>query len=399
MSRSKREAARAFFGSKKPWSVQKDLILSKYLEAYLKKIVWHMEKQRGWRSEIPPVLLVDAFAGRGWFDDGALGSPLHIIQAADSVALGKYRLVLGNEDPKQHTEVEKLVEGYSQVSALNLEAEKLLKKVSSHVGERALFVFMDPFGIQGYPFREVETLVGRIRSGFSTEMLINFNVNDFHKKSARDSVLSRGIEGLDNNTLSKINNLDTALGGEWWREFQYDRDLSTEDRSRLVIEGYVSKLKQAGFEYVGRCPVREEDEAAPKYRLIHGSRHIDALVLMNDTMGNVIGGQLHERNVESNMPLFGLQAGDAEFQDWERGRHLAKRELEAIVVEEVEGRPGRERIEVWQAIVEAYFLQFLHKEFREVVARLCKAGRIVSERDDGKKGLNKNARLYPADQA
>jgi three-Cys-motif partner protein len=395
MSSSKREAARAFFGSKKPWSVQKDLILSRYLEAYLNKIVWHMEEQRRWRGDIPPVLIVDAFAGRGWFDDGAHGSPLHIIESADSVARGKYRLLLGNEDPEQHAEVERLVRDYDHVVAYNEEASTLLTLVSKYVGERALFVFLDPFGIQGYPFYLINTLGTRNYQGLSTEVLINFNVKDFHRKSARDSILKKGIESLDANTLSKIDNLDVALGGDWWRKFQYIPDLSAEERSRRVVEGYVERLKNAGFQYVGRCPVREKDEAIPKYRLIHGSRHIDALVLMNETMGNVIGGQLHERNVKLNYPLFGDQTGKAEFQNWERGRYQAKKELFGIVLDEVIAQPGRRRIEIWHSIIQTHFLQFFHKEYTDVVARLRKAGRIRSERDDGKPGLNNDSRLYP----
>lgn len=395
MSSSKREAARAFFGSKKSWSVQKDLILSRYLAAYLKKIVYHMEKQKHWRSKIPPVLIVDAFAGRGWFDDGEHGSPLLIIESADSVATGKYRLLLGNEDPDQHNAVQDLVKEYGHVFVENRLAVDLLKIVRDNVGQRALFVFIDPFGIQGYPFEVIRDLGVRNTSGMSTEILINFNVKDFHKKSARNSVMNLGIDGVDTNTRSKIENLDIALGGGWWRAFQYAPNLSTDKRTDLVVEGYTNRLRDAGYKYIGRCPVREKDEASPKYRLIHGSRHIHALRLMNETMGNVIGDELHKRSVQSDIPLFGEQVGNTDFQNWERRRYNVEADLVEIVLQEVEAQPGERRVEIWHSIIQKHFLQFFHKEYTAVVARLKKAGRIRVKRDDGKNRLSDDSRLYP----
>ena len=394
---SNREAARAFFDSKKPWSVQKDLILANYLPPYLKKV---LQIGRN-RSLERPVLIADVFAGRGTFRDGNAGSPVHIVQAADSVAAGRYTVTFANEDPLQHEELVEALRPYPHARPYLVDSQEMLALLRRHVGDRTLFVFIDPFGVTGYEYDLLAPLVGRIKDGFSTEALINFNVNDVHKKSARNSVLERGAGVLDANTRSKIDGLDAALGGPWWREFQYDPDLDTETRSRLIVEGYVAKLKEAGFEYVGHCPIRESDASAPKYRLVHGSRHIDALTLMNDTMGNVLSERLGARAVE-DIPLFGDQAGDPEFRDWERRRYQAQQDLQEIVLAYVAARPGTARKDLWAEIVKDHFLQFLRREYRQVVKDHHQSGAVVVRTPDGrvvppgtKKGMNDVALLFP----
>lgn len=54
-----------FFGKKKDWSRYKDFILSYYLEPYIPKV----------NKLNRPILVVDCFAGRGEFGDGA--GPAH----------------------------------------------------------------------------------------------------------------------------------------------------------------------------------------------------------------------------------------------------------------------------------------------------------------------------------
>ena len=173
---SNRERDRAFFNSKKPWSVQKDQILANYLAAYLKKILYRRQS-----ATLPgqPVLIVDAFAGKGWFEDGNPGSPVHIIEAADEVAQGRYRVVLGNEDPEQHAFLERALARYDHAKPLLWDSRRMLRSVLKNVGDRALFVFIDPFGITGYEFDLIKPLIGRVRDGLSTELLINFAVPDF----------------------------------------------------------------------------------------------------------------------------------------------------------------------------------------------------------------------------
>ena len=161
-----------------------------------------------------------------------------------------------------------------------------------------------------------------------------------------------------------------------------------------MIDGYVSRLKDAGFQYVGHCPIRQREGDSEVYRLIHGSRHVEALKLMNETMGRVLTAAMHE-NVKEDAPLFGELVGDPEFMEWERGRQQAKGDLRAMVPEvvaQIGHGPSRER--VWERLVEDHFLQFLRSEYLDIVKSLVKNGVLRFERTDGGKRLNDNARLF-----
>ncbi len=326
-----------------------------------------------------------------------------IVNAAATAAPGKWSAVFGNLNDEMHSELERLLASHENAHVLNIPSEELLALIHEYVDKHSLFVFIDPYGITGYDFELLVPLIRRVRNGLSTELLINFMVSDFHRKSARDSVWDRGFSGLDANTLSKLDSIDRTLGGGWWRDFQYKDDLSTEERSDLVVEGYVQRLKAEGLTYVGHCPVREKDEASPNYRLIHGSPNIEALKLMNETMGHATGGELHKRNVEDNAPLFSAQIGDPEFQEWERGRGKAIKDLLAMVPHLASEQPGQSRMSMWEHIVQENFLQFFNKEYHRAVKQLRDEGVIIVRTPDGelvgpgqRKGLNDHARLFPA---
>ncbi|MCH7639186.1 MAG: three-Cys-motif partner protein TcmP [Bacteroidetes bacterium] len=392
-----KEADRVFFGSKKPWSIQKDLILANYIPPYLNKIL----TRRQTRNIDKPVLFADLFAGKGIFDDGSEGSPILIVKAAEATAPGKWSAVFGNLNEELHTELSARLRNFPDAHVRNVRSLRLLELLQKFVEQRSLFVFIDPYSITGYDFELLAPLLRRVKQGLSTEVLINFMVADFHKKSARDSVRARGLTGLDPNTRSKLASLDKTLGGDWWREFQYEDHLSTEARSKLVVDGYINKLKSEGLNFVGQCPVREKDEASPNYRLIHGSANIEALKLMNETMGNAIGNELHRRSVQEKTPLFHGQIGDADFQAWERGRHYVTAALVDFVPRYISKSPGLSRVETWGNIVQDHFLQFFHKEYRATVKNLHDSGIIIVRTPDGhvvepgkSKGLNDKVLLF-----
>lgn len=68
-----------FFRAKKGWSLLKDQIFDYYLEPYTAKIL----------NTGKPLTIVDCFAGKGKFDDGAIGSPLIIARHIEKTLAGK----------------------------------------------------------------------------------------------------------------------------------------------------------------------------------------------------------------------------------------------------------------------------------------------------------------------
>jgi len=69
-----------FFKGKRPWSKIKDKVIGDYLVPYLRKVSRLRRK----------IIIVDAFAGQGIFEDGTKGSPLIICEIAEREVAGQY---------------------------------------------------------------------------------------------------------------------------------------------------------------------------------------------------------------------------------------------------------------------------------------------------------------------
>lgn len=71
-----------FFRKKKGWSLIKDQIFDYYLTPYIAKIL----------TTRKPLIIIDCFAGKGKFDDQAIGSPLIIAQHIERILSDEGRL-------------------------------------------------------------------------------------------------------------------------------------------------------------------------------------------------------------------------------------------------------------------------------------------------------------------
>ena len=193
----------------------------------------------------------------------------------------------------------------------------------------------------------------------------------------------------------KIKNVDLIMGGDYWRPIEWDRSLTKEERERDIIKMYQEKLKKY-MKYVMSCPVRESESAHVKYFITFCSRHPDAMVLMNDTMGNAYNNYMHEKSKES-LPLFAGDTSD-EFFEWERGRTKAGKYLYILVQEYVKKfRPRLRREKLWEKIVMDHFMQFPKKEYRQVVRKLVEDEKLIAVKPDGQLGFNDNSVLYLID--
>jgi len=84
-----------FFKGKRPWSRIKDQILTNYLTPYISKVA-KLNKR---------IVIVDAFAGSGKFDDESIGSPLIICNNAERIVPNKYLAIFLNSDKDSYQDV------------------------------------------------------------------------------------------------------------------------------------------------------------------------------------------------------------------------------------------------------------------------------------------------------
>lgn len=275
-----------FFREKKSWSIIKDQLLGCYLKPYFSKI---LATQR-------PVFYVDAFAGKGLFDDGNPGSPVIALEIiAEVLSKSNVRrpsikscfIELNHAD-----ELEENVKKYKDVTVIKGEYEDYIEHQLQGKQLQNVFLYIDPYGIKSLHFSIFERLSSK--SLYSIEVLINFNSFGFIREACRAMNVQFEIEDLEElvgietvgSNKNSIDDLNRVAGGEYWKEIVLGIKKGYYDGYEAEIQfsdKYCEKLKSQ-FNYVLSMPIRLKRGHRPKYRMIYATNHSQGCVLMNDNM-------------------------------------------------------------------------------------------------------------------
>jgi three-Cys-motif partner protein len=265
-----------FFHEKKPWSRYKDLILDYYLEPYLAKVA-----QLG-----RPILVVDCFAGPGQFDDGARGSPLIISRRLQSthergVQVQGFYI---EKDPTLYERLSLNVQGLSvPVQVRQGDFKQYIAEISELARDRTVFIYLDPIRPSDLLLEDLESVYNQLKHGRSIEVLINFMSTGFLR-----AVCGLASQILVDNVLQPehplVRHWNAVAGGTYWQEVVFGGQVSDPECVEQLAQGYADRLHQ-WFKWVIRYPIRENyKDRPPKYHLTFGSRHLDAIDLMNRAM-------------------------------------------------------------------------------------------------------------------
>jgi three-Cys-motif partner protein len=265
-----------FFSQKRPWSKYKDLILDYYLEPYLNKVA-KLGK---------PIVIVDCFAGPGKFDDGQLGSPLIISQKLlDLHQRGlPVKALYIEANPDLYAKLQKNSKGLTvPVQTRFGNFQDYLKEIFDLAKTHTTFIYVDPFKPTQFLFEDMALIYDQLYQGQSVEILINFMSANF----------LRIIWGAENNIISQntikikhpqVLSLNKIAGGTYWQEIAFDKTLPKKEQVDKVANEYAKQLNK-WFEWALTCPIRDKyHHKFPKYHLVFGSRHPNAVDLMNRAM-------------------------------------------------------------------------------------------------------------------
>ena len=287
-----------FFKHKRPWSKYKDLILDYYLQPYLHKVA----KLR------KPILVVDCFAGPGKFDDGEAGSPIIIskhLQALQEKGI-KVTGYFVEKDPELYKRLSANIRGFSfPIFAKKGDFQNYVEEIGELSKTHTVFVYLDPIKPSHLIFNALESVYNNLSQGQSVETLINFLSIGFLR-----AVRSLGYnieQGVPKNNSVFIKRWDDIAGGTYWHEIVFPTISETHslpDYDRLA-EGYKEQLSK-WFRWRLSYPVREKYDQQPKYHLIFGSRHPDAIELMNSGMVKArrefVGSRFIKGHLFANQP-------------------------------------------------------------------------------------------------
>lgn len=363
-----------FFEGKRPWSVIKDEVLGSYLPAYLAKV-----NKLG-----RPILIVDGFAGPGVFDDGSAGSPVIICSSAEKSAKGNYKAFFLNKSRNHHDKLlSVLAKGNwsGEATAILGDTTELLTLLPQYIKDHTVFLYLDPFGPTGSPFSLLEPFLTR-EARFSTEIVLMMHMPIVHRLASRNAVQ----EGRENDPIIQQHHtiMSDVFGGDYWKPIMISEDLSPEERETKLIDAYKAKLASY-LPYVGACPVRASEQKRIKYFIVFASRHPDAMLLMNDAMAKAYSKQMHISAVSGT--LF-------EKTTWEDERFPVG--LREEIVSQVTRNPGLSRSDLWLKIVQANFMRYLEKEYRQTVQQLVDEGELLSPTPRKTKRLNDGCELLVA---
>jgi len=276
-----------FFARKREWSKYKDMILGYYLTPYLPKVC----------SMGRPVVIVDCFAGKGRFDDGTDGSPRIIAQAIKVwTDRGKdVKAILVEEKKSLFGQLENNIQEFGPLCrAVHGTFEDSVTEIGKLARTHVVFVYVDPYGLKPLKFSLLSSIYQHLTTGSSVEVLMNFNSPSLvrngraalgltQKEIPEDEWLDE-FEDEGKRTMSP-DDIDEIAGGAYWRNI-VSNDMTFAEMEQACIQEY---MKQMAHFFRGVCcyPIKEKyTHKIPKYRMLFGSRHPDAMILINDAVCN-----------------------------------------------------------------------------------------------------------------
>jgi len=380
------KADKSFFNEKRHWSKRKDRILECYLPPYLAKIA-HLKA---------PILIVDAFAGPGKFGDGEPGSPLIICQSvkkALSKGLSVPVSVLCIEDDRElFSQLSRLIGKFPFAETRHGKFGDYIQQIQEKAKDHSVFLYVDPFTVEGLDWARMDCVFQQLSiSHMSIEVLMNFNARSFVRRGL--AVLKLAVpesnpeiedtEEIDAPLVTppSIKRLNRVAGGDWWQNI-LDSSSSFPEKVQNMTNGVCERLRERFQEVCQHAIKALPHHDVPKYYLIFGSRHPDALMLMNEEMVKSLR-TLADLARPKDPTLFEMRPVEL-VPDIEK--------LPQIILKHA-SQPT-ERGTVILNVIREYFGRFSRKEIRGCIEQLLKNNQLRSE--TGKITMNDQVKIFAA---
>lgn len=259
-----------FFEERSDQSELKARIVTKYFFAWA-KVIMPVVLRRGGEK----IAYIDLYAGPGRYEDGAVSTPLLILQKAVGDAQMAQMLVsIFNDSEETATttlrgEIEKLPGIEKLKYPPVVMCGEVDKEASRFFGKMKLvpsFSFLDPFGYKGL---SLEMIKGVIKD-WGCDCVFFFNYNRINAAINNPSV-ERHINDL--------------FGREYADELRARLPrLSSRLRELVVLEEFANAIKRMGGKYVLPFTFKNARGTRTAYKLIFVSKHFRGYSIMKDIM-------------------------------------------------------------------------------------------------------------------
>lgn len=266
-------ATESFFKETLEQSRVKSEIIEKYFDTWAKIITSTQDRQR-YRKE-RRIGYVDLFAGPGRYEDGAISTPLRIIQKAviDPVYQERLVTIFNDKDEKHARQLQNTIDSFPGIEKLqhkpqiwNEEVGTEIAKTFESVETIPLLAFIDPWGYKGLSLR----LVHAFLKDWGCDCIFFFNY-------------ARINAGLSN---PKVQAHMAALFGEE-RACELKEQLEgmrPADREAMIVNELGMAFKTYGYPFVLPFCFKNESGTRTKHHLILVSKDFKAYEVMKDIM-------------------------------------------------------------------------------------------------------------------
>jgi len=261
---------------------------------------------------------------------------------------------------------------------------KYIKQIPQILRDNTVFLYLDPFGLKGCGFDQLEPFLVR-DPRYSTEIVLTMCMPVVHRLAARHAI-ERGEEDTKIKSYHQL--LTTVFGGDYWKDILYQQDIDTGIKEIQLIEYYLEKLRQY-LPYTGYCPVRPKSDERVKYFIVFASRHPDAMLLMNNNMHKAYFSNMHKAD------FGGTLFGEIDWRDMPLPEGSSVENLKTLVKDLVTQYPGEARDTIWLKVVQAKFMSYDHSRYLDALSQLAKENKIEYLVDPNTRKRNNNSKLFP----
>lgn len=255
------------------WGYWKHTILNKYMHVWVSKLASHR----------PELAFVDAFAGRGRYEDGSDGSPVIAAQWNDHALLRDKRLIVHacEPDPDSFAALKDNLAPWTSLApprAFVYESsfEDAMPAILERTRNVPTLFFIDPCGTKDITAEKLRPLLEQ-RDRAATEILLRIDPGMLSRfagwvRAAERDVKKQKISAKMRTLLSQFNiDVDTIAASD-----------DQPEKDQLL--GQYLGLFNRRFKYVQLVPIRAHYFDAPKYYLVHGTDSPDGCAKVNDIL-------------------------------------------------------------------------------------------------------------------
>ena len=348
-----------FFDETTDQSVVKATIVEKYFYSWARIIA-------GAQDRCPPggekrIGYVDLFAGPGRYKDGALSTPLRVLEKAisDPILADRLVAIFNDKEPAHASALQKSIVELPGISKLTHKPDIWNEEIGDEIAQTfaqmstiPILAFIDPWGYKGLTLKLVDAFL----KNWGCDCIFFFNY-------------ARINAGLSNPYVQQ--HMDALFGRERADELRRELEpLSPAFREATIVNALALALKSFGHRYVLPFCFKNEHGTRTTHHLILVTKHFKGYEVMKDIMAKSSSSQ------EQGAPSFAYSPASDPQQQFLFALSRPLDDLKDMLLRDFAGQVLSAR-----KIYEEHSVDrpYTARTYKEVLSQLEAAGRITTQ--------------------